>query len=162
MEKTIDCRLGQLNISIQAPELGVLIARANLSTDSPSLTGFIQTQTMEYTNAPGQPYDVHRTGIKLHPFFQVDDVPLYSLGFPANLYTLLTPLDQVYAKLRVTLRTFLIEVTETGAFKFVTGFSWGYEQLATWEVLPVQELTEVDWTNALARLNYESPTYKYE
>lgn len=161
MEKTIDCRLGKLTIKQTNPEPEMLETIATLDSTEPKLCGFIQTQTMEYTNDLDKDYDVHRTGIKLQPFFQVDDVPLSSLGYPANLFTRLEPMDEDYAKLRLTIKAFLVDIMEDGAFQYVTGFSWGYERMEDWQALPIEELSQADWVDAMARLNYESPTFEY-
>ena len=158
--ETINTTLGALHLSQIIPEEGILQLTAELQGDG-TLCGFILTETLDYTDDAAKAYDVHRTGIRLHPFFRVDDVPLYSLGFPANLKLELRPLPQTFAKVRVTVKAFLVDVTEDDAFRYVAGFSFGYEKEKAWAPLPITKLHLSDWEEALARLNYESPSFRY-
>lgn len=155
--------LGNMQVELNQISPKELTLNVALDTLLERPVGFIQTRTLDYTDESGEEFDVHRTGILMQEAFGESNVPFYCLGYPPNLYTHLDTTEFDYPRWRVTIKTFLVEVTESPTkpiVRYKDGFSWGLSSDSQ-DPLPLEGLTLDDWLDATARLNYECPGFTY-
>lgn len=158
-----------------ASSVGFPFMRATVS-DFPTkgfrtLNAFIQTtQSKFYEGVDDMMPGLMEKAVDVPPFFRERNLPFYSYGFPATIFSARHTDIRTFAKLNREINTFLVTFPNPGngdAVECLAAFSWGFVEWIdergrhSVRVTAAKPINREHWNNALELLQRTFPEYRF-